>query len=412
MQQETMSILFYALKSRVLKTGEAPLLLRVTINGVSDEARIQRSVPTHLWNAAKGYSKGKDRTSLELNEYIRSLTLKLLTIHKELTLREAFITPSLLLKKLFGNEERRTVLATFRDHNEECRKLIGIDYEKVTINRYDNCARALAEVIRREFDKEDISFHELTGEFIRKFEVYLKTERKLCQNTLVRYVKCFKKITNMALANKWLRSDPFLGIKYRQEETDPTFLTMEELEIIIKKRFSIERLETVRDVFVFCCATGLAFIDAKELTTDHLFRDNKSNLWIRKGREKMKRRQGACVSNVPLLGIALQILAKYKDHPICQANNVCLPMYSNQKMNSYLKEIADFCGIRKSLTTHVARHTFGTTVTLANNGTLQNVSKMMGYSSTRMTQHYARVLDQNIFNDMQDVELRLSSLTI
>jgi hypothetical protein len=139
MRQEMMSILFYALKSRTLKTGEAPVILRVTINGRSDEARIQRSTPVHLWNAAKGCSKGKDRTSQELNEYIRSLTVKLLTTHKELTLAEAFITPSLLLKKLFGNEERRTVLATFHEHNEECRNLIGIDYEAVTINRYDNC---------------------------------------------------------------------------------------------------------------------------------------------------------------------------------------------------------------------------------------------------------------------------------
>jgi integrase len=338
MKQETMSILFYIIKSRLLKNGEAPILLRVTIDGAEDEIRIQRSIPVHLWNQAKGCSKGKDRTAIELNEYIRALNLKLLTIHKELALEEAVITPSLLLKRLFGNEERRTVLATFLAHNDECRALIGIDYEKVTINRYDNCARNLAAVIQREFDKEDISFHELTGEFIRKFEIYLKTERKLCQNTLVRYMKCFKKITNMAIANEWLRKDPFAGVKYRQEETNPIFLTMDELEIIMKKRFRIERLEFVRDVFVFCAFTGLAFVDAKELTSDHIFKDNNGSLWIRKGREKMKRRQGACISNVPLLGIPQQILEKYKNHPMCQSGEVCLPMYSNQKMNSYLKE--------------------------------------------------------------------------
>ncbi len=413
MKQETLSILFLILKNKhkLLKNGEAPVILRVTIEGRgSDEARIQRSIDPKLWDQAKGRSKGKDRASLELNDYIKSLDVKLSSIHKELLLEQAFITPTLLLQKLFCTEEQRTVLSTFRDHNDECRKLIGIDYEKITINRYDNCMRKLTSAIQREYGKEDITFYELTGEFIRKFEVYLKTEEKLCQNTLVRYMKCFKKITNMALANNWMKIDPFLGRKFRQEETNPIFLTMEELDKVIKKRLEIVRLEIVRDIFVFCCFSSLAFVDVKELTPEHIFKDNQGALWIRKGREKMKRRQGACMSNVPLLGIAQQILEKYKDHPICLSKGVCLPVYSNQKMNSYLKEIADFCGIKKNITSHLSRHTFGTTVTLANNVSLQNVSKMMGHSSTRMTQHYARVMDQNIFEDMQGVESRLSTL--
>ncbi len=406
MKQETISVLFYAPKSRTLKNGETPVILRVTISGVSDEARIQRSVPLHLWNAAKGCSRGKDRAAQELNEHIRSLTVRLLTIHREMSEAEAFITPTLLLKKLFGKEdERRTVVATFRAHNDECRALIGIDYEAVTINRYDNCARALAEVVRREFGKEDISFHELTGEFVRKFEIYLKTERHLCQNTLVRYMKCLKKFTNLALANKRMRDDPFLGKRFRQVETNPVFLTMDELETMMRKEFAIERLAVVRDVFVFCALSGLAFIDASDLRPEHLVRDNDGALWIRKPRRKT-----GVMSNIPLLGMARQILEKYRDHPACLAKGVCLPMYSNQKYNSYLKEIADFCGIRKPISSHTARHTFGTTVTLANNVSLQNVSKMMGHSSTKMTQHYARVLDQNIFADMQGVEARMAGL--
>jgi integrase len=354
MKQETLSILFFILKNKnkLLKNGEAPVLLRVTIERRgSDEVRIQRSTNPNLWDQAKGRSKGKDHASLELNDFVKSLGVKLSIIHKEMLLEQAFITPSLLLRKLFSTKERRTILSTFRDHNEECRKLIGIDYEKVTINRYDNCMRSLATAIQREYGKEDITFYELTGEFIRKYEVYLKTEKKLCQNTVVRYMKCFKKITNMALANNWLKCDPFVGRKYRQEETNPTFLTMEELETMMKKKFAIERLEIVRNIFVFCAFTGLAFIDAHELKPEHIFKDNNGCLWIRKGREKMKHRQEACVSNIPLLGVAQQILEKYKDHPICREKDVCLPVYSNQKMNSYLKEIADFCGINKNITT-------------------------------------------------------------
>lgn len=409
MKQEKLSILYFILRGRTLKSGEAPILLRVTVGGDYDEARIQRSVLPSLWDRAKGCCKGKSRASNELNEYIRELNVKLLTIHKELVLEEAYITPNLLLKKLFSLEEKRTVHQSFLEHNDDCRRQIGINYEAVTINRYDNCARSLATFIQQEFDKEDISFAELNGALIRRFEVFLKVEKQLCQNTVVRYIKCFKKFVNMALVNDWIKKDPFIGIKFKQEETNPVFLTKEELDLLIAKEFSVERLTLVRDLFVFSCMTGLAFVDAKELRPEHLFRDNDGNLWIRKGRHKMKRNQANCTSNVPLLETAQQILERYKDHPLCAQKGLCLPVLSNQKMNSYLKEIGDFCGITKNLTTHVARHTFGTTITLANKVSLENVSKMLGHSSTRMTQHYARVLDQNILEDMMNVEKRLAA---
>ena len=339
MKQESLSILFFILKNRPLKNGEAPILLRVTIDGNYEEIRIQRSVPINLWNAAKGKSNGKDRVAIELNEYLRLLTTKLHTIHKQLLLEEAYFTPEVLLKKLFSKEEKRTFLATFNKHIEDCKKLIGIDYEAVTINRYENCARSLAALIQQEFGKDDITFFELSGEFIRKFEFFLKTERGLCQNTLVRYMKCLKKVTNIAIANKWLRNDPFYGIKYTQPQTNPTFLTIDELEAIMKKEFAIERLNIVRDIFVFCCYTGLAFIDAEGLTSEDLTKDNSGCMWIRKPRGKLKRRYAAsCISNVPLLGAAQKILEKYKEHPVCLAKGVCLPLYSNPKMNSYLKE--------------------------------------------------------------------------
>ena len=410
MKQDSLSILFFILKGRLLKNGEAPIILRVTLNGREDQMRVLRSVPLQLWNRAKGRSTGKDVSSKELNNYLNGLQIRLLTIHSELSEREAHITPSLLLSKLFAKDEKHLLVTSFQEHITECTKLIGIDYEAVTINRYDNCARRLARFIQREYDKEDVTFNELDGEFVRKFEIFLKIEKKLSQNTLVRYMKCFKKITNMALANKWMKDDPFLGTVFRQTETNPTFLTMEELEIIAKKEFKIERLEIVRDLFLFCCWSGLAFIDAKELKPEHIVKDNSGNMWIRKGREKMRRRSGNSICNVPLLTPARKILEKYQNHPLCEMKGVCLPMYSNQKTNSYLKEIADFCGINKTLTTHVARHSFGTSITLANNVSLQNVSKMMGHSSTRMTQHYARVLDSSIMKDMANVEKSLADV--
>ena len=161
------------------------------------------------------------------------------------------------------------------------------------------------------------------------------------------------------------------------------------------------------------CFTGLAFSDVAGLNNENLVQDNLGDWWIRKGRVKLERRRKASsISNIPLLPVPLAILEKYKEHPVCMKKGCCLPVLCNQKMNSYLKEIADFCGIKKILTTHVARHTFGTTVTLANNVPLQDVSVMLGHASTRMTQHYARVMNSSLKEAMNNVKERLESVNI
>lgn len=219
-------------------------------------------------------------------------------------------------------------------------------------------------------------------------------------------MSCFRKIIGIARDNGWLTIDPLAGKRkrlFRKEETCPTFLTLEELQRIISKDFSTTRLEHVKDFFLFCCLTGMSYIDVSTLLPIHLYRDNKGQLWIHKSRVKITAAKETCTSNVPLLAPAVAILDKYKGWNPDNPDGPCLPVPSNQKMNEYLKEIATLCRINKRLTVHVARHTFGTTVTLANNVALQNVSKMLGHSSTRMTQHYARVLDKNIMEDMQGV---------
>lgn len=406
MKQESMKVLFFTRKSKLLKNGEAPIFLRVTVNGQQDEIRIQRSVPIKLWNNTKGCSKGKDRTSVELNSYIESLTIRLYQIHKELVCREALITPKHLLVKLFSKEERRTVLGTMKKYMEDWTALIGKEYQKSTLSRYGNCYDSLQTVINEFYKKEDISFNELNGEFIDAFEMHLRIVRKLSQNTLTKYMSCFRKIIGIARDNGWLTIDPLAGKRkrlFRKEETCPTFLTLEELQRIISKDFSTTRLEHVKDFFLFCCLTGMSYIDVSTLLPIHLYRDNKGQLWIHKSRVKITAAKETCTSNVPLLAPAVAILDKYKGWNPDNPDGPCLPVPSNQKMNEYLKEIATLCRINKRLTVHVARHTFGTTVTLANNVALQNVSKMLGHSSTRMTQHYARVLDKNIMEDMQGV---------
>ena len=248
---------------------------------------------------------------------------------------------------------------------------------------------------------------EVNGELIRAFEFYLKTEKECQQNTVIRYMKCLKKITNLALANEWITKDPFIGIKFHEKEVIREFLTLDELHRIYNKEFSLDRITVVRDVFIFASFTGLAFIDVQQLSAEHIVQDNNGNYWIRKPRQKTKN-----MCNIPLLDIPMQILERYKSHPTCQKKNVLLPVPCNQKMNSYLKEIADVCGLQKNLCTHSARHSYATSICLANGVSMENVAKMLGHADTSVTKHYARVLDQNIFKDMQKVNSCLSELTI
>ena len=410
MKQGTMNILFFILKTKLLKNGEAPILMRITIDGQYEETRIQRSIPPKLWDSSKGCGKGKDRATKELNNYITELSALALQKHKELMLEQVLITPKLLLKRVFGKDtEMHTLLGTMREEIGKMEKAVNIDYAPVTINRYINVMKKLEKAIPAFYEKEDITFYELNPDFISAFDLHLKTEASLCRNTIVRYMKCFKRITNMALAKEWMRKDPFYGYKMEQDETDPVFLTYQELKAIMEKNFTIPRLALVRDIFVFAAFTGLAFADVSTLTKDNLVQDNNGDWWIRKGRTKLERRRKASsICNIPLLPVPLSILKKYEDNPVCLKKNLCLPVICNQRMNSYLKEIADLCGIKKNLTTHTARHTFATTITLANNVPLQDVSAMLGHASTRMTQHYARVLNPGLKESMNNVKNALA----
>ena len=403
MKRDSFKVLFFIKKAKLLKNGEASVCMRITVNGARVETNIRKSIEPALWNQAKECAKGKSRKSCDLNAYIEEARIKLHGIFNELESEGIPIHARLLQEKFFGQDKEpeviRTIIGTMQEHNDQCRELVGKDYALITVRRYESCKRYLAELIKQKYGKEDLPLTEVNGELVRAFEFYLKTEKECQQNTVIRYMKCLKKITNLALANEWITKDPFIGIKFHEKEVIREFLTMDELLTIYNKKFSLERITVVRDVFIFAAFTGLAFIDVYNLRSEHISEDSNGNLWIVKAREKTNN-----LCNIPLLNIPKQILEKYKDNPYCLDKGVMLPVPCNQKMNSYLKEIADLCGIRKNLTTHTARHSFASVIALANNVSLPNVSKMLGHSSTRMTQHYAKVLDQSILKDMQNVE--------
>ena len=407
MKRDSFRVLFFLKKTRLLKNGEASVCMRITVNGTRVENNIRKSIEPALWSQAKETARGKSRRACDLNTYIEEARIKLYQIFCELEQQNRPITAHLLQELFFGQEkpeEVRTLLGTMQEHNDQCRALVGTDYALITVRRYESCRRYLAELIRQRYGKEDLPLAEVNGELVRAFAFYLKTEKGCQQNTVIRYMKCLKKITNLARANDWMAKDPFLGIRFHEKEVVREFLTMDELQTIYRKEFPLERLTLVRDVFIFAAFTGLAFIDVQQLAPEHIVRDNNGNLWIRKPRQKTKN-----MCNIPLLDIPQEILRKYANHPTCRKKGVLLPVPCNQKMNSYLKEIADICMIRKNLTTHCARHSYATSVCLANGVSLENVAKMLGHSNIKMTQHYARVLDSSILRDMNQVQAALSS---
>lgn len=407
MKRSSFNVLFFLKKTKLLKNGEASVCMRITVDGTRVENNIRKSIDPSLWSQAKESARGKSRKSCDLNAYIENARIKLHQIFCELEEQNQPITARLLQEIFFGQDKEpeaiRTLIGTMQEHNDQCRALVGKDYALITVRRYESCKRYLAELIRQKYGKDDLPLAEVNGELVRAFEFYLKTEKECQQNTVIRYMKCLKKITNLALANEWIAKDPFIGIKFHEKEVIREFLTMDELLTIYNKEFSLDRITVVRDVFTFAAFTGLAFIDVQQLSAEHIVQDNNGNYWIRKPRQKTKN-----MCNIPLLDIPMQILEKYKSHPTCQKKNVLLPVPCNQKMNSYLKEIADLCNISKCLTTHTARHSYATSVCLANGVSIENVAKMLGHSNIKMTQHYAHVLDSSILKDMMNVRSVLS----
>lgn len=401
-KKSTFNVNFLLRKHKMLKNGEAPICMRITVNNQAVDISIKRSVDASFWNQTRECCTSTGKVGKELNRYIDTMRAKVLQAHRELELDAIRVTADAIRNKLYGRDEsQKTLIEVYTEHNKRCRALIGKDFSISTVEKFDTSLNILKAFIKHSTKKEDILLKEINRVFIQDFEFYLKTERNQQHNSALKHLKNLKKIIRIALANEWIKKDPFMGIQFKHDKVDVEFLSQEELERIITKEFTIKRLEVVRDIFCFCSLTGLAFIDVKQLNSSHLVVDGNGTLWIRKPRQKTGN-----MCNIPVIRAAKTILDKYQDHPECVKNNVLLPVLSNQKMNSYLKEIADLCGITKKLSTHVARHTAATVVFLANNVSLENVSKILGHSSTKMTQHYAKVLDSSILRDMQFVDAK------
>ncbi|OKL42097.1 site-specific integrase [Pontibacter flavimaris] len=398
------SILFYGRKAKTTKDNLVPIYLRVTLQGQRLELSTHRYVSPARWSAEAGKVKGSSAEARSVNAYLDTLRAKAYGHHRELIEEGMPVNVETFKEKWIGVEEKPVLLLeVFQMHNDQVGELVGKDYAPLTLTRYKTSLQHTRDFIQWKYSAEDIDVKKLSYRFITDYEFWFKSVRNCNHNTAMKYLANFKKVIHLCLKNGWLERDPFLGFKMNKKEVVREYLTEAELQRMAAKEFATDRLDQVRDVFLFSCYTGLAYVDVQKLRRSEIREGMDGERWIFTRRQKTE-----TPSRIPLLPVALDILDRYQDHPQCLYQDRVLPVLSNQKMNAYLKEIADLCEIHKTLTFHIARHTFATTVTLSNGVPIETVSRMLGHRNLRTTQHYAKILDQKVSDDMQQLRERLT----
>ena len=398
-----LSILFYPKKTTSDKNSDAVIYVRLTYNGKRVDFTTSRKTDLKKWNTQSNNAKGSSDESISINRHLDSIKAKLYNIYDRLIRDNKTISSKIIKDIYFGKgEEERMLMEIFQDHNDQMKKLIGKGYTKGTMQRYDACKNHIENYLLFDYKKKDIPVQEVDHKFITGFDHYLKSQKDCAHNTALKYIVNFKKIIRIAYANQWIDRDPFFHWKGTWKSSEREYLTDMELQKMAEVEFDIPRLDLVRDIFLFCCYTGLAFADVKKLSENDIVIGMNGKKWI-----KTKRQKTNSMSSIPILEVPEAILEKYSDHPQVQSGKVVLPVLTNQKSNAYLKEIADVCGIKKILTTHLARHTVATTVTLSKGVPIESVGKMLGHKSLKTTQIYAKVLDEKVGRDMEALEEKM-----
>ena len=392
MVRSSFAILFFIRDSRVRKDGTTSIEVVLTVNGERCAFSTGKKVKSCNWDKNKQQVKGKDEEAQSLNNYLKAIKAKLYQKEAELLDRGFIITADLLRDAYFDKIEsikERSLFEVFEEHNQEQEKMIGNGVSKATHWVSVYTIRLLREFVQQKYKREDLYLRELNLNFIQSFHSFLRIDKDMAQNSSTKHLKLLKKIINLSVANSYMAFNPFSTYKVEREPVDIDFLDEEELRKIINFDTPLPRLERAKDMFLFGCFTGLSYIDIKTLTPEHFEKDSVGRIWIKKRRVKT-----GVLSRIPLLPIAKLILDKYK------GGEKLLPIQDPADINKYLKDIAILCGINKRICFHTSRHTFASTVTLANNISLEVVSKMLGHTNTRMTAHYAKLIDKCIGEQM------------
>ncbi|SDF14311.1 Site-specific recombinase XerD [Mucilaginibacter pineti] len=403
MLENSFGLLFFLKTSGGRKQTVKHVYLRITVNGVARELSTRMHWYTDRWHQGSGRATGNREDARILNSFLDTLTARIYEERTALLSAGKPITAVALKNRITGKNQNHTLLAVFGEHNNHMAQLVGREYAPATCTRFKTAMAHTRAFIRWKYEQDDLDLRELNYEFVKDFEFYLKSNRHCAHNSAMKYISNVRKIVLQCVLKGWLPANPFLGFKMKLREVRRIPLNAAELRTLAISVMPSPRLELVRDIFLFSCYTGLAWIDVRQLTRAEIAEENDGELWIR-----TRRRKTDSPTRLPLLPEARRIIERYRNHPKCKAGMLVLPVLSNQKMNCYLKEIALLCSITKRLTFHIARHTFATTVTLANGVPLNTVSKLLGHKSIQQTEHYARLSDEVIREDMALLKVRLS----
>lgn len=399
----------FRLNHQRAKKGEAPIYVKMYLDGRPSEIASGYSINPKFWNNALSEVRN---THPEYNHY----NTKLADIKSELTREFLMLTatsPQITLQELKRKYLRiedkpisKTLCEAFDYHNIKIEQLVKAGkLSGETLLRYKITKNKIIDFMNETYNLNDKLLHDLKYSFVTDLEHYFLTSQKLHNNTTYKYIKNFKKVITMAVNNDWMVKNPFMQFKSQYHWKDREVLNQEEIDILINKAFSSNRLSEVRDVFIFCCYTGFAYADIHKFERDAVVRGLDGEFWLSTHRQKSKTKE-----SVPLLPKALEIIQKYQNNPFCIANNKLLPVKSNQKYNEYIQEIASLCEIKKHLTTHIARHTFATTITLSNGVPIETVSSMLGHKNIKTTQIYAKVVEKKVSEDMKLLKEKLAVL--
>lgn len=400
----TLNVKFLIRKNRSNSKDEAPIYIRISIDAERVEISTGRFINPDNWDSRSSKAIGKKKGNIQINKYLEAIKNSIYDHHTEMVKNGELLSAKRLKSRFLGlNENQKTLLQVFEYHNQQMKALLGSTYAAATIKRYDTTIEHVRNFLKYQYQVQDLLLQHIKYSFISDFEHYFKVVRKCNHNTTIKYLKNVRKVINLAIKNEWLEKDPFVKFQAKIIEVKRDFITKEELQKLEDLKLSFPRLDVVRDIFVFACYSGLAYVDVSNLTKNNIRLGIDGNLWILTERTKTKSQ-----SNIPLLPKAHDMIKKYSGHPNKKTEDHIFPKFSNQKMNAYLKEIADLASIDKNLTFHIARHTFATTVTLANGVPIESISSMLGHKSIRTTQIYSKVVNEKVSSDMNMLKKKLS----
>ncbi|MFD1602942.1 site-specific integrase [Flavobacterium artemisiae] len=403
MLENSFGLIFY-LKVPRNESKIRSVYFRITVDGIPKEASTRRQWDMERWNQKTERAAGTKEDAKSLNFFLDSLTTRIHDIKTEILYSGKPLSSQKIMDHVMGRiAPRAKVLEEFQKHNDELEALVGNGYTGATLERFNITKNHVSTFIKFKYNSDDFEFADLSLEFVKDFEFYLRSVRKCSNNTTLKYIANFKKIVIRAIDKEIIEKDPFKNFKGKKTKVVKKPISAKELAQLEAHQFSTERLNIVRDIFVFQCYTGLAYIDAYQLTSADIKDGVDGNLWIISERQKTN-----STAKIPLLPTALKILEKYKNHPVNVKRGTLLPVSSNQKMNEYLKEIAILCGFPFTLNTHMARRTFGSTVTLNNNVPINVVKELLGHASVKQTEAYAITEQATIGREMAELTLKLS----